>query len=198
MANKKRKPVMQQAQVQAQKEQQRRTMLVIAGAVIAVLLIGAGIFAFTRNSTPTPTSIGPGAKCSDVQTFADEGRQHLQPGDPTPVYQTVPPTSGNHDPNPLPAAIYQNPVEVTREVHSLEHGYIIIHYNGISQEELQQLQNIVSGDGYKMILSPYPNMPYKVSMTAWTHMQTCDGVNEAAIRSFMSQFRGQGPEPFGM
>lgn len=135
----------------------------------------------------------PFARCGDVETLPDEGRGHIQPGE-TPVYQQVPPTSGNHNPDPMPPSIYDTPIDVTREVHSLEHGYVIIHYNGIPAEQIGRLRAIVRADSRKLILSPYPNMPYKVSLTAWDHRQTCDGVNTDAIRAFINTFRDQGPE----
>ncbi len=82
----------------------------------------------------------------------------------------------------------------TREVHSLEHGYIIIHYNGIPAEQIQQLAGLVRADSFKMILSPLPSMQYPLSLTAWDHLQTCKTVNVPVIRSFISRFRDHGPE----
>lgn len=94
----------------------------------------------------------------------------------------------------MPPGLFDSPIPAAREVHSLEHGYVVIHYNGLSSGEIQQIANIANKDDCKIIVSPYPNMPYRMSLDAWDHLQTCDGVNESAIRSFINQFRDQGPE----
>jgi hypothetical protein len=185
---------LQREQERARKARQRQLMYAGVAVVATLLIIGIGYAVFGPKPT-TPTAIASGgAKCGDVESFPNEGRNHLNPGEPTPVYGTVPPTSGTHDPNPWPPGIYDNPVEVARAVHSMEHGYVIIWYNGISSDEINQLASIVRSDSRKLILTPFHNMSYKIALTAWQHRQTCDGVNEAAIRSFINQFRDQGPE----
>jgi hypothetical protein len=185
-----------QLKLDQEKKQKQQLYLLIGGGVLAIVLVIAGIVIPTLQPPSVASSTGSVA-CDSVQTFADEGRQHLNPGDPTPQYKTIPPTSGNHNPVPLPAGVYGSDVDVTQLVHSLEHGYVIMYYNGLSQDQVNQLVGIQNSDPVKTIVAPYPNMPHKVSLIAWTHMQNCDGVNEQAIRSFIAQFRGQGPEPFG-
>lgn len=185
------------AELKAQKEKearQRQYLLLGGAALVALLLIAGGVFAF--NQPRTPTSIGS-SNCGNLQLVADEGQGHLSPGDPTPVYKSNPPTSGTHNPDPLPAGVYGDNTDVTRIVHSMEHGYVVLFYNGISQNEIQQLATIQRSDPFKVIVAPYTSMPYKVAIASWNRLQTCDGVNETTIRSFINQFRGQGPEPFG-
>lgn len=184
---------LEQAKKQKQQEQRRRYLL-IGGAALALLLVVAGVAAAMLQPRQA-TSVGS-ASCDSVQLLADEGRGHLSPGDPTPVYKTVPPTSGTHNPASLPAGIYDNNTDITMLVHSLEHGYVIMYYNGISSQELAQLKAIQNQDPFKTIVAPYPNMPHKIALAAWARLQTCDGVSDAAIRSFIAQFRNQGPEPF--
>ncbi len=79
-------------------------------------------------------------------------------------------------------------------MHSLEHGYIIIHYNGISATQVQQLASLAQQDPRKLIVSPFPTMTYKVSLTAWDHLQTCTGVDPQVIKNFIGEFRDRGPE----
>jgi len=184
----------QQRQLEAKKKKQQQYLLIGGGALAVILLLAGAYFALVPRA-PAPTSTGS-AVCDAVQQLPDEGRSHLNPGDPTPVYQSNPPTSGTHNPVPLPAGVYGNNVDITQLVHSLEHGYVILWYNGVSKDEVQQLINIQQSDPTKVIVAPDPNMPHKISITSWTRMQNCDGVNEGVIRSFIAQFRGQGPEPF--
>ncbi|MCC7163107.1 MAG: DUF3105 domain-containing protein [Anaerolineae bacterium] len=188
------KPSSRQAQQRADQEARakRQKYLLIGGGVVAALLVVAG-FVVPTLMPRAPTSTGAAA-CGNLLTLEDEGRGHLAPGDPVPVYKSNPPTSGTHNPTWYPAGIYDNNTDVTQLIHSLEHGYIILYYNGISQEEINSLVNIQRSDSFKMIVAPYPNMEQKVALVAWAHMQNCDGVNEAVIRSFVAQFRNHGPE----
>ncbi len=197
MANKVRQQ--QRSLRQAQAARQRRYQIIGIGVVSAVVLAGI-VYYLVSTLSPTPVSGAPvsgtavaNATCGPIQNIPDEGNAHITPGE-TPTYQSIPPSSGAHNPNPLPAGIYSSPVDVTMEVHSEEHGYIIIHYNGITSGEINQLQQLVQRDPRKLILSPYPGMNYKVSLTAWDHLQTCNGVNEQAINSFVAEFRDKGPE----
>jgi hypothetical protein len=186
-----------QAQLRADQERKRKQQqyLLIGGGIAAAVLLIAGIVLPTfLPRQALPTSSGSAAACGPLQTMEDEGRAHLAAGDPAPVYKSVPPTSGTHNPVWAQAGIYGDNVDVTQLVHSLEHGYIILFYNAISQDEINQLSNIQRSDPYKIIVAPYPNMPHKVALAAWTRLQTCEGVNEQAIRSFTAQFRNQGPE----
>jgi hypothetical protein len=183
-----------QAQLRAEQERKRKQQqyLLIGGGVVAALIVLAGVL-IPMLQPPTPTSTGT-ANCGNLQIMEDEGRGHLNAGDPTPVYKSNPPTSGTHNQVWSQAGIYGDNVDITQLVHSLEHGYIILFYNGLSPAEISQLENIQRGDSFKMIVAPYPNMPSKVALAAWARLQTCDGVNEQAIRSFTAQFRNQGPE----
>jgi hypothetical protein len=183
-----------QAQLRAEQEKKKKQQqyLLIGGGVGAVLIILVGALLLV-NQPRTATSTGS-APCANLQQMEDEGRGHLNPGDAIPAYKSNPPTSGTHNPSWYPAGVYDNNADVTQLIHSLEHGYVILYYNGISQGEIDQLVNIQRSDPFKMIVAPYTNMPYKVAITAWARLQTCDGVNEQAIRSFTAQFRNQGPE----
>ncbi|MGB8646629.1 MAG: DUF3105 domain-containing protein [Anaerolineae bacterium] len=185
----------QAARRQAAEAQQRtRTTYIIIGVVGALVLaaIVYYLFAALAPATVAVAQIAPGT-CGPIQDQQDDGRAHLVAGE-TPTYHTNPPSSGTHNPNPLPAGVYSTMVDVTAEVHSQEHGYIIIHYNGISSSEIQALEQLVERDPRKMILSPYPNMDYKLTLTAWNHLQVCNGVNAQAITSFVGLYRDHGPE----
>jgi hypothetical protein len=188
------KPPARQAQLRAEQEKQKKQQqyLLIGGAVVAVVIVLVG--AFLLISRPRVATSTGSANCANLQVEADEGRNHLTPGE-TPMYHVIPPTSGTHNPVPLQQGVYDNNVDVTQLVHSMEHGYVIMYYNNAATtDQINQLIRIQQSDPFKMIVAPYPSMDNKVALVAWDHLQTCDGVNEQAIRSFTAQFRNQGPE----
>ncbi len=175
-------------------KQKNRRLIYLGVGAVAVILIAGAIAVFANQPPPAiSAAANPNVQCSEIQLLPDEGNAHLQPGE-TVKYNSNPPTSGSHDPNPYDAGIYTDLIPATREVHSMEHGYVIIHYNGIAPSEIQQLTTFVQQNPWKMILSPLPTMPYRVSLTAWDHLQTCDGVNLQIIARFMNLLRDHGPE----
>ncbi len=173
-----------------------------AGALVliaaAVAVVASGVF---NPAGAAPRAIAADAPlaqatCSSVQSFPTLSRDHIQPGQSHPAYNSNPPTNGWHWDTPKDWGIYTTPQVQEQLVHNLEHGGIVIQYNNLSQSDIQRLTDLVQRDTYHMILAPYPDMPsgVNVALTAWDHLQTCTGVDENAIRTFTAAFRDKGPE----
>jgi len=196
--------------------------------VLAVVLVGVAVgvyFLFIRQSA------AEAAGCSPVTTIAPynpatEDRTHIgAPGSPvtTPpalsTYRTGPPTSGPHDPSPLPAGVYDAPPDVYRTIHSLEHAAVVVWYRpsatGSALTELKSFFQENPQDIEKVIVAPYDypsqgargQLPAGKNMVlvAWHHMQSCDQVSLGAARAFIGSYRinpsrpadykGDAPEP---
>jgi hypothetical protein len=145
------------------------------------------------------------AGCQLKLDLPDEGNTHVP--DSTPVhYDTVPPTSGNHNPVPISDGAYTTPVtsdtskhpNIRNEVHSMEHGRIEIHYKpGLPENDQLALKGVFDDDSPGMLLYPDPDMPYDVAVTAWTNEVVCPHYNPIVldvIRNFRDTYRGNGPE----
>jgi hypothetical protein len=145
------------------------------------------------------------AGCQLKLDLPDEGNTHVP--DSTPVhYDTVPPTSGNHNPVPISDGAYTTSVtsdtskhpNIRNEVHSMEHGRIEIHYKpGLPESEQLALKGVFDDDSPGMLLYPDPDMPYAVAVTAWTNEVVCPHYNPIVldvIRNFRDTYRGNGPE----
>lgn len=139
------------------------------------------------------------------------------------TYATIPPASGPHDPSPLAAGIYSSAPEVTRTLHGLEHGGVIIWYapgtGGAALDDLLrfygQRQSDVDVGQDRVIVAPYDypdqgaagQLPAGTAMAlvAWHRLQTCTDVSLAAAFDFTSQYgsptyngrpyKGVAPEP---
>ena len=163
----------------------------------------------SESRTPTQyadlTTSAQKAGCQVKLDLPDEGNTHVP--DSTPVhYRTVPPTSGNHNPNPIADGAYTTPMtddtskspNVRNFVHSMEHGRIEIHYKPTLPEDQQlALKGVFDADPDGMLLFPDPNMPYAVAVTAWTNEVVCPSFNPVVldvIRNFRDTYRGNGPE----
>jgi hypothetical protein len=175
----------------------------LAAAFIVSLLVPGGLSG--RNSAQqvvnTLNTGGP------VEIQPDEGRGHIPLGQTNADYLTRPATSGNHwdvtGPNEL--APFGAPVrwgnyefEIADEalVHNLEHGGIGLHYNCPDgcQETVQQLLDMAPRGFSQFVISPYSNMDHKIALTSWRHVQYLDEFDEAAVRTFISEYLARAPE----
>jgi len=133
-----------------------------------------------------------------IETFPDEGNTHVPVG--TVVnYQTDPPTSGNHYPDPQPGGYYTSPVASGFLVHSMEHGGVIIYYDasGLSADNLLALQALAAahpGTFSQVVVVPRVDPVYPIILTAWTHRLRLAAYDQARIDGFLTLFLGNGPE----
>jgi hypothetical protein len=182
------------------KKQQRQMLWIGGGAAALVIVIALVVMMSGVLNPPAPApqvaQAAGSVICGAVQSFPEQSRNHIQKGDPHPAYNSNPPTSGWHWDTPQNWGIYTNQQFQEQLVHNLEHGGIVIQYNNLSPSDVQRLTDLVNRDSYHMILAPYPGLPadVKVAYTAWTHLQTCNGVDENAIHAFINAFRDKGPE----
>jgi hypothetical protein len=89
-------------------------------------------------------------------------------------------------------------------VHNLEHGGIGVHYNcpeGCPElvEQLSEVVNRATGEGLKVIMSPYPGMDFRIALTAWNFLDKFDDFDRDRINKFISAHESSpnAPEPLG-
>jgi hypothetical protein len=200
----------------------RRRRYRIVGAVTAVALVAGGItfYALTRPEA------AQAAGCSAVKAigaYPEEDRRHItspinSPGLST--YPSVPPTSGPHAGTPLPSGVYEQPQDIYRAIHSLEHGAVIVWYRpGLATAPLREIKSFygTQAAGDHVIVAPY-NYPDQgeagqlpngqdVVLVAWHHLQTCEQPNLEVVKAFVADYRtptgvqrpvgykGEAPEP---
>jgi hypothetical protein len=165
-----------------------------------------GITVDDRDSTEAPTNGETGleaaaaaANCELVLEQKDEGNQHIA-GKDVPDYDAVPPTSGDHSPDPLADGAFVETPSPLNSIHALEHGRIEIQYStDLSEEEQMELLGVYDEDRAGMIIFPNDDMPYAVAAVAWRQTLGCDSYEGAAtldaIRAFKGAYRARGPEP---
>jgi hypothetical protein len=133
-----------------------------------------------------------------IETFPNEGDTHLPVGTVI-VYNTDPPTSGNHYPDPQLGGYYTSPIAAAFLVHSMEHGGVIIYYDAsiVAPSDLTQLQNLAAqhpGDFSQVVVVPRSDPTYPLILTAWTHRLRLTQYDQTRIDGFITLFLGQGPE----
>ena len=135
------------------------------------------------------------AGCSSVQnTDNNLSHSHLTAGQ-TVTYSTSPPSGGAHNPTPLTAGVYPDLStdpnaypNIYQAVHSMEHGYVVVWYKGLSSQQVDSLGQF--GNEFKVIVASYPQLPTgTVGLTAWGRVQTCQKTNTAQIAQFIKLYR---------
>lgn len=157
----------------------RKRWQTVALVVVALVAVGIGYFAYRAAANLPGTSM------------PDQGNRHIQKAtDPHEPYNSDPPTSGPHLPYLAPWGVHTRPIERELQVHNLEDGGVVVQYNCECPELVEQLRAIVSKYDKFVILAPYPTMPHKIALTAWTRIDAFEEFDEARVRRFIDRYRG--------
>lgn len=127
------------------------------------------------------------------QSVSSLGNRHIEGiSDPHEDYNSKPPTSGPHIGNIATWGVHIEQVPDEQQVHNLEDGGVIVHYDPsrVDAETIDALTVIVKRYPDKVILEPYAGMDVPVVLTAWTKIDKLEGFDEARIRKFIQAYRG--------
>jgi hypothetical protein len=139
-----------------------------------------------------------------VKQFPEAGRTHIEPNQQPSNWNSVPPTSGDHLGSPISGGVYDSEQDERAIVHNLEHGYVVIQYRGIPEDQVNQLREFVRDrSGSKLVLAPWSGLERDgVALTAWRNLETLERVNLTVIRAFVDDYmipgggKSSAPEPF--
>jgi predicted outer membrane protein len=173
-------------------------MKAAAMMTLAVLLPACGKDSGTEPAagpapTPTPQPTDP-----QIETFPSEGSTHVPVGTVI-VYNTDPPTSGDHYPDPQNGGYFETEIAAPYLVHSMEHGGVIIYYNPATvtksqKDDLKALARAYPGIFDMVICVPRNDAAYPIILTAWTHRYRLPTYDQSRIDAFIALYRGHGPE----
>ncbi|MGH9113852.1 MAG: DUF3105 domain-containing protein [Acidimicrobiales bacterium] len=180
------------AQRRARHRRALRNRIIVWGVV--VFAAGGLVFNWVndrRQSQRLISSLEAGS--CDFDRDTDSGRDHV----PAPSYQVDPPSGGDHLAAPAPAGTYSadNVPADGNLVHALEHGFVIL-WQGpeLTDVELDAMDDVASQHQRDVLVVPRPSLPTPVAATAWHKRLLCSTVEPDALRSFVDEFRNDGPE----
>lgn len=168
------------------------------GIAIAMVAVIGGLWYRNRPQAipfEPNTTVGEAAMAS-IQTFPDQGRTHVTPGQPV-NYDSDFPTSGPHDPNPVLPGVYTQEQRLEELVHSIEHGNIVIYVDQPGQVATDTLTAWASefpGSWDGLVVVPKPGLGPEVVLTAWNHKLRLPEFEPEAAATFIDTYRGRGPE----
>lgn len=143
-------------------------------------------------------SSGSAELLQDIQSYESQGRRHVATGSSV-NYAETPPTSGTHYGRSIPAGFYTSEQPYGGLVHSLEHGAVVIYYApGVSQSTRSSLEQLATGyqnpwGGVLAVPQPEP-FGAPLVLTAWQARLDLQSYREDAVRAFLAEYLGRGPE----
>lgn len=199
-----------EAQRNAVRRRRRRTFQSVVIFVVIGALIGLGIWwggkasrekaakakAAAAALEKTINTNAAAAGCSNVQTFADQGHEHIASGQKA-KYNSTPGTSGPHYSGQLPGGpgytgVIPAPVPDEVAVHNLEHGHVGIEYDPakLPADLKTALEKFTNTDNQWVFMAPRSPSPSPLVFTAWTKMVTCQSPKDdpAAITKVAQAF----------
>ena len=127
------------------------------------------------------------------ESVAGQGNQHLTSITEEHIaYSTTPPTSGPHLNQKAPWGVSDARLPDELQVHNLEDGGVIIHYDPekIDDSTKASLISVVNRYSDKVILEPYADLETPIILTAWTKIDKLQAFNEDEITLFIAAYRG--------
>lgn len=133
------------------------------------------------------------ARCGPVtrERLDPSSPVHLLPGAPEPDYLSDPPTSGPHLSGRPPSGVSAEPLDRPTQVLVLEEGGVLIQHRGLDEADAARVAELA---GDRVVVAPNPDLPRSVVATAWLAKRTCDEVELPALRDFVEERLGRGPE----
>ncbi len=166
-------------------------------AVMMVAVIG-GLWYRNRPQSEAfepNTTVGAAAMAA-IETFPDRGRTHVNSGQAV-SYDSDFPTSGPHDPTPVPPGVYSQEQRLEQLVHSIEHGNIVAYVDQPGQAAMDTLTawtGDFSGPWDGLVVVPKAGLGQEIVLTAWTKKLILPEFEAEPAATFIDAYRGRGPE----
>ena len=171
-----------------------RTRLWLIGSGAAVVIVVVVVVLATVLGGGSKGSALAAAGCAQ-QSFPSLGRKHEVELPKGYKYNSFPPTSGTHHPQPAVWNIYDEPVRQMNLVHNLEHGGVVVQYGDkVPAATVDEIRAWYASNRTGILVAPLPGLGDKIALTAWTKLATCPGFDEKAFDAFVDLNQYRGPE----
>jgi hypothetical protein len=129
----------------------------------------------------------------EITRFSSEG-ENDHTADPV-NYEMTPPVSGPHRPSPPACGVYGTQMENELFVHGLEHGAVgVLYQPTLPLEDIRRIEAIAGEYDSHVITMPYEGMEPVVAVASWGERMDLQELDAAAVRSYIDEFRQEGPE----
>lgn len=168
--------------------------MLAGAAVVAVAGALIGVAGLRSSSDPDRDLVPPpDAAVGDAVPLL--GNDHIPVGSRV-DYNSNPPTSGDHWPEPAAWGAYREPLPDELVVHNLEHGGTWLSYRDLDDRSVARLEAIAAEYPQAVIVTPRPANDSPVVAASWGRLLRLDTVDEEAIVRFVRANLNRSPEPF--
>ncbi|HET9102372.1 MAG TPA: DUF3105 domain-containing protein [Solirubrobacteraceae bacterium] len=164
----------------------------LALAITIIALLSGGLLAGRDN----PGISGAGAMLGVA--YKDLGHAHLRPGQPHPRYDSSPPTSGAHVPDPVLRD--EAPLSNDQLLQALETGDVVFLYAGphpppglraLAARLAGPFTPALAASGQAVVLAPRAGT-HGIVAAAWTRLLTVGSASDPRLAAFARAALGQG------
>lgn len=177
----------------ANKKQYAPTLFSLLLIVIGIM----GVLAAIIREQKTPEQVSSSDPSNQIEeTFEDKGNAHIDDANEAhEAYNSTPPTSGAHvGSNIAPWGVHDEQIPDELQVHNLEDGGVIIHYDPVrvDGDTIEKLREVTNKYASQVILEPYtkPVLSSPIVLTAWTRRLELSQLDEKRIEAFIQAYRG--------
>ena len=185
----------------------RRIVYLVAGIGATLAAVAALVALVGFGSEKDPRGALEAAGCT-LETVPGVSRAHLDdPAARPEAWTSFPPTTGPHFVTPAVYGFYDEPVELARILHGLEHGGVYMLYGPRAPSgTAEALRAIYDRDPRGFVVAPLPALGKTIALGAWTsdssgedelgtgYLAKCASVDADAFNEFVDAYRGRGPE----
>ncbi len=171
-----------------------RVAIVVVSLAVSIAAIAA-LSGFFAGQDAAPVS---GNAATPGMAFGDLGHAHLRPGQPRPRYDSRPPTSGAHIPEPVPAdRAYLSHDSLLQ---ALEAGDVVLMYGGsrpppgleaLAHALAPPFSSELAATGQAVVLARRPATSGVLGL-AWAHAVHVSTPQDPALRAFARFWLGRG------
>jgi len=173
-----------------------RVVIVVASLVLSIGLIAvlSGFFAGRDQAGVSGESVSG----TIGQSFPDLGHAHLRPGQPHPAYNSDPPTSGAHIPEPV--LLERTVLGDDQLLEALEVGDVVLMYGSdrpppelaaLARSEAGRFTPALAATGQAVVLAMRPHTNGVIAL-AWTRLLHVPSATDTALREFIQHWLGRG------
>jgi hypothetical protein len=175
------------------------TALERGAIVLASFALSIGLIALMSGSFAGHDPAGvAGAASGPGQAFRDLGHASLLPGQARPAYDSSPPTSGAHVPQPVPSD--GAPLDDDQLLQSLQTGNVVLMYGtrtappglgALARAVAPPFSPYLAAAGQAVILARRTGTSGVIGL-AWSHMIRVGAPGDPLLRAFASFWLGRG------
>ncbi|MFJ5281701.1 MULTISPECIES: DUF3105 domain-containing protein [Streptomyces] len=192
-----REKIEEMRRVQAARERRNKIIAWTASLVIVSGAVAGSWYLMDRTAAESDAKKAEAAApVEGEKSFDDLGRNHVT----TPVdYKMSPAAGGDHNPTWMNCNgdVYDQKIDETNAVHSLEHGAVWITYSDkAADKDVSTLKSKVQKTPYTL-MSPYADQSSPITLSAWGKQLDVNSASDGRIEKFLGKYvQGeQTPEP---